>query len=163
MPGIPPKCLNTPDERCACQARRLRSEGWGRTYPLFFWLGGALLDLIGGLLEQFGAVEPKFSKKKTKKSPKWGGPEKWTPPNMASEPDKCNARRGYLESPLEVGHWASRSGFCYRARILRESNRFQSATVCMFTTILIMPISAYYYVGITIFGNRRLFHDFETI
>ena len=45
------KCLNTLDERCTCQARRIGSEGVGKTCPLVFWLGGALLDLIGGLLE----------------------------------------------------------------------------------------------------------------
>ena len=42
--------LNTPDERCTCQVRRLGLEGWGKTCPPFFGSGGALLDLIGGLL-----------------------------------------------------------------------------------------------------------------
>ena len=42
------KCLKTPYERCTCQAWRLGSVGCGKTCPLFFWLGGALLDLIGG-------------------------------------------------------------------------------------------------------------------
>ena len=36
MKGREGKCLKTPDERCTCQARRLGSEGVGKTCPLFF-------------------------------------------------------------------------------------------------------------------------------
>ena len=101
MPGSG-KCLNTPDERCACQARRLRSEGWGRTYPLFFWLGGALLDLIGGLLEQFGAVEPKFSKKNQKNS-KMGRARKMNPTEHGIRTWQVQRSSGVFREPPGSG------------------------------------------------------------
>ena len=44
-------------------------QGWAKTCTLFFWLSGALLDLIGGFLA-------KRKRKRIPKGPKRGGPKK---------------------------------------------------------------------------------------
>ena len=94
------KCLKTPNERCTCQVRRLGSEGVGKTCPLFFWLGGALLDLIGGLPVWFGGVEPEFSKKKPEGA-KMGRARKIDPTEAACQ---SNSGRGFLEPPGKLAH-----------------------------------------------------------
>ena len=65
---------------------------WGLT-----WSHRGLPRVIWGHKPQ---ILQKIKKPKIKipKGPKRGGPKKKTSPNLASEPAKCNARRGYLEN-----------------------------------------------------------------
>jgi len=69
------------------------SGGLGQKLPPFCLIGWCILDLVGGLLEYLGAVEPKFNKKKPKKiikGPKRGGTRKMDPLELASEPPRSH-------------------------------------------------------------------------
>ena len=118
FPDIGPRggSLNTPDERCSsdalvmfgCQVR------WGSFFrpspfwPLddFFWF---LFLLILGSMAPNYSRRPLMRSSKAPPNQKIRGKFYPTPLNLASEPDKCNARRGYLGTSGPRHHCTRRS------------------------------------------------------